>query len=402
MPRGRPRKHDPSIPGHIDQTRIPAGILWDRSGKGRWYVRDPHPDGFGFKARTVAGAAARLSDLHAIAEARAGGDQRGTLAHLMNAFRESTEFNALAKDTRRDYDWCRSILQARKTRLGSTWDQVLVDKITPPNIQRLVEALAKGDPGNKPTPAKANHVLRYLRRLFAWGIRLGYCSGNPATGVRQAIERAQHQMPSPDVYTAVLEYARIRGARQPHSKGSSPPYLWPLMELDYLCRLRGIEGVNLTDAHATSDGLRATRVKGSRDNITRWNPRLSAAWAGALTVRAAILAKPRNKTRPVPMRPEYRAVFLSEDGTPLTKSALDTAWQNLMRNAIEDKVISPEQRFTLHGLKHRGITDSKDKASGGHKTLAMQQRYDHEVPVVEPSQFTELSGELSGAKEKGT
>ena len=49
-----------------------------------------------------------------------------------------------------------------------------------------------------------------------------------------------------------------------------------------------------------------------------------------------------------------------------------------------------EQRFTLHGLKHRGVTDTKgsrkrkQKASG-HKSEGMVDLYDHEVPVVEPA-----------------
>jgi hypothetical protein len=39
----------------------------------------------------------------------------------------------------------------------------------------------------------------------------------------------------------------------------------------------------------------------------------------------------------------------------------------------ETEVIAPEQRFTLHGLKHRGITDTKGKKAekkeaSGHKT----------------------------------
>ena len=31
-------------------------------------------------------------------------------------------------------------------------------------------------------------------------------------------------------------------------------------------------------------------------------------------------------------------------------------------------VITESERFALHGLKHRDITESKDKASGGHRT----------------------------------
>ena len=71
MTRGRKRKHDPSIPKHIDQAKIPRGIYWDKTGAGRWLVREPDDDGK-LKAKRIFGPEARLSDLHAYAEARAG------------------------------------------------------------------------------------------------------------------------------------------------------------------------------------------------------------------------------------------------------------------------------------------------------------------------------------------
>jgi hypothetical protein len=76
MPLGRPRKHDPTIPRHIDQTKLPRGIYWQKQGAGRWCVFVPHPEGGPATAKTVAGPRARLSDLHAIMEQLAGEDAR--------------------------------------------------------------------------------------------------------------------------------------------------------------------------------------------------------------------------------------------------------------------------------------------------------------------------------------
>jgi hypothetical protein len=78
---------------------------------------------------------------------------------------------------------------------------------------------------------------------------------------------------------------------------------------------------------------------------------------------------------------------------------LDNAWQDLMTAAIDAEVIPREQRFTLHGLKHRGITDTKGKKAekkeaSGHKTDAMLDLYDHEVAMVEPAQSGEAEGVL--------
>ncbi|WP_051281096.1 hypothetical protein [Rhodanobacter sp. OR92] len=395
MTRGRKRKFDPTIPKHIDQAGIPRGFYWDRTGNGRWYVRDPDEDGR-MRAKRIAGPDARLSDLHTLAEARAG-NAVGTLGYILDKFHDSAQFKNLSVGSHRDYNWCKSILKDRKLANGLTWVQLEHRRIDTALIQRLVDAIER-----EGTPAKANHVLRYMRLVFTWAVQRGHAKSNPARGVGQATERGQFKMPDHTAMAAVIAYARAGGALKPHTKGSCPPYLAPLMELAYLCRLRGIEAVRLTEAHATDEGVLASRVKGSRDNITRWIPRLRAAWAEALAVRAKILARKRNKSRPVPLRPEDRFIFLSEDGTPITKSAVDTAWQNLMRRVIADGTIAKEQRFTLHGQKHRGITDSTDKKSGGHKTEAMRQRYDHEVPLVDAPIQPELSGEFSGQKKTGT
>jgi hypothetical protein len=83
---------------------------------------------------------------------------------------------------------------------------------------------------------------------------------------------------------------------------------------------RSIEVVRLTDAHASEQGLYISRAKGSNDNIVKWTPRLKAAWEAALAVRAQTRARPTNKGRPIPIRPDQRCVFLSESGTPLTRA----------------------------------------------------------------------------------
>lgn len=75
---------------------------------------------------------------------------------------------------------------------------------------------------------------------------------------------------------------------------------------------------------------------------------------------------------------------------PLRKTSLDTAWQRFITLAIADGNIDPEDRFALHDLKRRGITDTtgtradKQEASG-HRDAKMMDVYDHSVPVVSPS-----------------
>jgi hypothetical protein len=61
-------------------------------------------------------------------------------------------------------------------------------------------------------------------------------------------------------------------------------------------------------------------------------------------------------------------LLVERSGNPISKSALDSAWQRFITEAMRVGVITESERFALHGLKHRGITESKDKASGGHRT----------------------------------
>ncbi|KRG65821.1 hypothetical protein ABB27_14755 [Stenotrophomonas terrae] len=412
MARGRPRKLPPNVPQHIakDYHKLPTNLYWDPSGSGRWYVRDKHPDGFGVKTTVVAGPHARLSDLFAIMEQRSGRNAAGSVGALIEAYEDSTTFKGLASITQKDYTRYGKSLGDIKTKSGAAFTTLIADKLTTAIIQRLVESIAKGKPASKPgaddairgMPSKANHLKRYLSLLFAWGRQHGHCLTNPAEGVAGAKERKQHNMPERVAMLAVINFAYQRGLLQSRAKGSGPPYLAPLMTIAYACRLRGIEALTLTDANEHAEGILTNRRKGSRDNIVRWTPELKAAWTTAKELRAKILSSKRNKGKPVPMKPELRPIFIAEGGEQLSKDGLDTAWQKMIKAAILQKVITEDQRFSLHGLKHRGITDTKgnraDKQqSSGHKDSKMLDIYDHEIPVVESAKLLDFSGDFSGA-----
>ncbi|KAF1719777.1 site-specific integrase [Pseudoxanthomonas wuyuanensis] len=395
---GRNRKFNPDIPAHIDQNALPVGIYWSDN---RWFIYEPHPEGGRPRKRTVAFAKARLSELHAIMEVARGGDNRGSLGYLCDQFVKSGEFNSLASGTQKDYAQCASEAKGFVLTDGSKLGEVQVARLRVPAIQRMVEAIATGRqargklPALDPRPSKANHVLRYLRRLFAWGIRFGHCEHNPAQGVRQARELAEFKMPAPEVFVAMLEFVRVRGSLTAHTRGSVSPYLHAVMLLAYNVRLRGIEVTTLTDANHTEQGIRTNRRKGSRDNITEWNDALREAWDWLAKYR-----KERMKAheRPIPLKPERRRLLVSQSGTPLTKSALDSAWQRAITMAIREGVIAEEDRFSLHGLKHRGVTDTEGnfgdlQDSSGHVAPAMVRRYAHDVPVVQPPKLPKATGD---------
>jgi len=386
---GRKRKFNSSIPAHINQSALPDGIYWDNN---RWFIYVPDPEGGRPRKRTVAGPNARLSELHGAVEDAKTTDVRGTLDYLCTRFEESLEFKKLGKGSQKNYKQnaaaAKEYILADGGRLGS----MAVARFTVPMMQRLVETIAAGRPAKGPQPAlpayptKANHVLRYLRRMFNWAIRHGYCQHNPCLGVKQVDEVGDSKMPSPQAFVTMQAFLLARGARKAHSRGSVPPYLHAVSALAYNLRARGIEVNTLTDAHATEEGIVTNRRKGSRANLTQWNDDMRAAWDWLSKYRAEVMKK---FDRPVDIRAERRQLLVTESGTPLSKSALDSAWQRAMTLAILDGELPESERYSLHGLKHRGISDTEGNIgdaqdAAGHKTPAMTVRYHHTMPVVAP------------------
>lgn len=367
--RGRPRSAK-NLPPHIEPGKLPDGIYWDPSGRGHWYtVRFA----LGKPSRKrVAGHEAQLSDLHAIAEDQKG-VARGTLGWIAEAFAKSSQFTELSAATRRDYEYCRTLLAAHPTKLGIPLGDAPLDKWSRPMVQRLIDGITA-----QRGPSAASHALRYLRRLFKWAMNRGHATSNPAHGVEMPAERKQQRCPERITYHAVLSYAQSNAA----------PYLWIVMELAYLLRLRGIEIITLTDYHERPEGIFTERRKGSRSNLTKWNARLRKVWEAAKELRRH--QRSRNKL-PIPADPKKRWLFLSNDGHHLRRSALDTAWNRMIHEAIKAGTITDEQRFSLHDIKRAGVTRTKgtwhDKQeASGHKSDAMRDVYDKSVPSVMPTE----------------
>lgn len=377
MTRGRKRKFDASIPKHIDQSKIPNGVYWrpskTKAGSGTWWLVK---DG---TRKNIASEAAMLSDLFAITET-GNGLQRGTLEYVFEAFHASTEFRELAIGTQKGYLQSAKAISTLPTKLGKPLGELQVDKLNIPIIQRIIESIGKEH------PTKANHALRYMRRTFAWAMRHGECKTNPADGVKQLKERKLFKMPDRTTFLTMMQFAKERGARQPHSEGSVAPYLAPIMQLAYSCRLRGIEVCTLTDADYLQEGVQCKRRKGSLNTITLWNDDMRAAWEALTAERKKTIDRTR---KPIGFKPEARYLVVSQSGDPLVKSSFDSAWQRMIKIAIKENVITAEQRFSLHGLKHRGVTDTEGtkaqkKDASGHKSDAAFHVYDHEIQTVKP------------------
>ncbi|MCF5721004.1 site-specific integrase [Pseudomonas syringae] len=380
MRKARKRKHNPHIPAHIDQAALPAAVYFDQRNEGVWYTL--HRDETGTqRRRNIAPASVSLAELHQIMDEASNVD-RGTLRYVCAQFHDSDRYKKLSSKTHDDYCYSRDVLLKIPTKLGKPLGDLAVRKFTSALVQRIVDRLA--DEG---TPSKAAHALRYLRRVLQWGRNRGFLEVNPALGIEAPVERKQRRLPNHQVMDALIDRAIARGLLQRNEKGGCPEYLGYVMELAYLCRLRGIEVVTLTDENELATGILTNRRKGSRDNIVRWTPRLRKAWDNAKTYRAKIWAK--RKTA-IPITPSRRNIIVASHGGPLRKTSLDTAWQRFITLALSDDFITTEQRFALHDLKRRGITDTvgnradKQEASG-HRDAKMMDVYDYSIPIVSPS-----------------
>lgn len=381
MKKARKRKHNPHIPSHIDQAALPAAIYFDHRGSGVWYTS--HRDEHGKQCRrNAAPADATLAELHRIMDEVSNAD-RETLRYLCDQFHLSPQFkDDLTARTKADYVYCHDVLVNQPTRMGKPLGDLAVRRFSPALVQRLVDKIS-----GEGTPSKAAHVLRYLRRVMMWGRNRGYLDSNPAQGIEAPKERRQRRLPSVAVMEEMIDRAKALGRLHRNEPSSCPVYLSIAMELAYLCRLRGIEVVTLTDANELEEGVQTNRRKGSRDNIVRWTPRLRAVWDEAKAYRLGIWTA---RSFPTPLRPERRPLIVSSQGTALSKSGLDTAWQRFMTKSVEAGVLLEEERYGLHDLKRRGITDTpgnradKQEASG-HRDEAMLDIYDMSLPLVDPS-----------------
>lgn len=144
----------------------------DRHGNVRWYAIDPR--GKKVRLRGEPGsdewvARYRLAVSGALVESRTNGP--GTLGHLINAYLNSPDFEALAEHTRNTRG---RVLRKVEAESGDLW----VREITSANIKA-------GRDARRETPSEANNHMKILSALFIWGIEEGLAASNPVTGVKK-------------------------------------------------------------------------------------------------------------------------------------------------------------------------------------------------------------------------
>jgi integrase len=337
-------------PRHPQTQKLPPYVY---KAKGRYILRTYDPATQRQKETRLCDGTATMAQVWAAYDARHLPPDHGTFRWLSRTYLDSPQFAQLAAGTQRDYQGAHRRICAMELTDDRLLGDIPLSTWTSPLVQRWQ------DRRGKDAPVTCNREKSYMARVFAWGLARGHVTDNPVRAIPRLTEHARTRYVTDLEYTAALETAAASGT----------PYLVPVMELAYLLRARLAEVMDLQRTHLDADGILLHRRKGSRDSHIAWSPRLRAAVDAALAMHGQIAG---------------RYLIQGGDYGRMKESTVQTAWQRLM----VDWAAAGRERFTLHDLKAKGITDTKegDKlAASGHRDPRMLAIYDRLPGRVTPA-----------------
>jgi integrase len=283
---------------------------------------------------------------------RVTGIRKDTLAWLLGAYLESEQFKGKAERTREAYIGYAVTLKAQRVGRELFGDVELI-RIHMVSIRTYLDTYK--DKHEKPAPISANRQIQFLKSAWNWALeRYRHVPENPCIGVKLNKQPPRSRYVTDEEYAAAIALGH--------------GFIPIAMELAYLCRARRAEVFSRTVSDCVGDGLILVRTKGSEGEITAWSPRLRAAVDAARAL---------NQSAPTPIG----GAFLVHDrrGRPIGKNAFDSAWRRFM-----DKVEAAGiERFTLHDLKSKGVSEQKSNWAG-HKSSRMRKTYVRKLQIVEP------------------
>ncbi len=284
----------------------------------------------------------KLEVLNAHAAIINGGTDRN-VEWLIQSYFESKQFLQLATNSQKLYT------QLANKYLLPVFGQMEPKAVTPLHIRKFMDKL-----GDR-VESTANRCHTVLSTVFGWGYERNIVLVNPVLGIKKHKEKPRSRYIEDWEYDLVYKIA----------KESSYPWIAPMMEIAYLCRMRAIEVRSLTESDLLDEGLFVERRKDSMNEITKWSPRLEKAISDASKLRITV-----NKDH---------LLFVSSSGGSIPKTSFDSAWRRIRSKALSNGLIDS---FNFHDLKAKGVTDHTDKASG-HKSKKMQAVYDRKPNLID-------------------
>jgi len=278
--------------------------------------------------------------------------KREDMNWLFDSYIDSLQFRKMAKKTREDD-------HERLPRLRSVFGDMLPHDVTPGHIRIYM------DKRGESAPVAANREHGFLSRVFNWARERNITKENPAEVVKKFSEQSRDRYIEDWEYWLLYETALT----------TAYPWIAPMMELSYLCRMRKSEVTGLTEEKLLPEGIFVERGKGSKNEITLWSDRLR---------KAIDDAKEYCQGRKVI---GVDLIFKSKAGTQISKSGFDSAWQRVRDKAmkegleIDGQVVTLKESFTFHDIKAKGVTDHATKASG-HRSKKMLAVYDRKPEII--------------------
>jgi integrase len=146
-----------------------------RHGRNVWYVRR---DGLRIRLRSKFGTPEFDAEYRAALSGmplRDDGPQEGTLAWLIERYRETTAWAALSHATRRQRE--------------NIFRQVLQSAGEQPFAMITTATIADGRERRAKTPFQARHFLDAMRGLFRWALNAGVTRTDPTAGVKNPLRK---------------------------------------------------------------------------------------------------------------------------------------------------------------------------------------------------------------------
>jgi integrase len=270
-----------------------------------------------------------------------------SLAWLLRNYQNSEQFKLKALSTRKMQDAQIHRIIQYKTKNGKRFGSVLIKSITPGVMRKYLDARKRDG-----SPTAGNRESALISTAWNWSLERDMIKEpNPCAVVKRNPEKARTRYVTDQEYQIAYKLAQRY------------PYLQPMMEMAYLCRMRRTEIINATRAQILNEGFDTLRTKGSKDALTLWSNRLKAA----ANYKAG----------------NVNSIYIIHDnkGQRITDSAAKSAWTRL-KKMMKQAGIEP---FNFHDLKSKGVSDfegDKLKASG-HKDPKMLNVYDRKKMKIE-------------------
>lgn len=275
----------------------------------------------------------KIAAMRKVLDLNGQSDSYGTLRWVWEQYQTAPRWLKLAEASRTDYT--------------SAWKQIdavlghlQISAIDSPTVARYVHI------ERAKAPRRADIEKSLLSRLFGHGIKLGVCTVNATIGVEphgseprteapkaevlaRFLEWLQKQTPQRQIIGMMAEYASLAGNRRVEFLDLS----WPQID----------EAAKVV---RTKRAKQRGKKRGEVIELVTITPALQALINRLKVVRAQ---------RGV----DCLYVFPSRENNAYTDRGFKTLWQRCVLQAIKDKVMTAEDRFTFHDLRAHYTTVHK-------------------------------------------